>query len=745
MTKHYRYSVATSLVIISGMLTFNSQPASGHAEIIATRIYTTKYALSLHSLALQSGLQLAELRRLNNGTLDRRETLKAGESLLLPADSPLFPVSASPLPNLGMSEAPAPTGERVPNHMAGSAHTLGTYDWNNLNSDQVKSQAENWVKNKVKGHVVSPVQQQAQTLLGKFGKAQVGIAVDDRGDFKKSKVSLFTPWFETDAMTPFTQAGVHDQDSRTIGNFGVGIRLNQGKWMQGYNAFLDHDFSRSHNRLGLGAELWTDSLKLAANYYHPLSRWKDSPDLEDYEERPAKGFDLRMQGYLPSYPQLGASVVYEQYYGKEVALFGKENLQKDPKAITVGLDYTPVPLVTLKASHKEGQQGHQAQVDLQVNYQIGVPLAGQLDPDNVAAMRSMMGSRHDLVDRNYDIVLEYREKAGLLTVDLAAVPATLLEGDMHIMQPLVKNKYRITGVDWRGDVKSLSLSATAGNSNPQGWQITLPAWDPSPDATNRYQLAIILTDEKGRQVTSNPVEILVGNRRQGQLVVESAASVPASGQSSHSVVLAAWLENHQKQPVDDPLLQTSWKVTDAKTGNTVSLVKPGESCPLDAQTTALPCLQSIRKETEVREGITHHVIELVSSVPGTFQIKAELGAFGETAPQTVTFTDKSSDRVARAEIHDPDGNDILTSQAAPQVGVTYTVRLFDMSGTDITDSIPEESVRWTLDGRNKAGCDITFKDHDTTIAGYKFTPRTADKSNSGVACGDQGVSLKVSW
>ncbi|QKX44088.1 inverse autotransporter beta domain-containing protein [Escherichia coli] len=34
----------------------------------------------------------------------------------------------------------------------------------------------------------------------------------------------------------------------------------------------------------------------------------------------------------------------------------------------------------------------------------------QLDPNEVAARRSLAGSRYDLVDRNNNIVLEYRKK-----------------------------------------------------------------------------------------------------------------------------------------------------------------------------------------------------------------------------------------------------------------------------------------------------------------------------------------------
>lgn len=106
------------------------------------------------------------------------------------------------------------------------------------------------------------------------------------------------------------------------------MRQNVGNWLLGGNAFYDYDFTRGHRRLGLGTEAWTDYLKFSGNYYHPLSDWKDSEDFDFYEERPARGWDIRMESWLPFYPQLGAKLVYEQYYGDEVALFGTDNLQK---------------------------------------------------------------------------------------------------------------------------------------------------------------------------------------------------------------------------------------------------------------------------------------------------------------------------------------------------------------------------------------------------------------------------------
>lgn len=90
--------------------------------------------------------------------------------------------------------------------------------------------------------------------------------------------------------------------------------------MAGVNTFIDHDLSRSHTRIGVGAEYWRDYLKLSANGYIRASGWKKSPDIEDYQERPANGWDIRAEGYLPAWPQLGASLMYEQYYGDEVGL-----------------------------------------------------------------------------------------------------------------------------------------------------------------------------------------------------------------------------------------------------------------------------------------------------------------------------------------------------------------------------------------------------------------------------------------
>lgn len=110
----------------------------------------------------------------------------------------------------------------------------------------------------------------------------------------------------------------------------------------GHQLLFDHDLSRYHSRAGIGAEYWRDYLKLSSNGYLRLTNWRSAPELDnDYEARPANGWDVRAESWLPARRTFGGKLVYEQYYGDEVALFDKDDRQSNPHAITAGLNYTP--------------------------------------------------------------------------------------------------------------------------------------------------------------------------------------------------------------------------------------------------------------------------------------------------------------------------------------------------------------------------------------------------------------------
>src|SRR5471032_1864404 len=279
--------------------------------------------------------------------------------------------------------------------------------------------------------------------LSQFGTARVQLNLDDKFKAEGSEADLLVPVYEDKNNIVFTQLGFRHKDDRNTGNLGVGVRHFTGDWMLGANTFFDNDFSGNNRRMGVGVEAWRDYLKLSANSYMRLSDWHQSRDFEDYDERPANGYDVRAEGWLPAFPQLGAKVMYEQYQGDEVALFGKDNRQKDPWAFTGGVTYTPIPLVTVGAQHRAGKDGQSdSQVSLQLNYRLGESWGKQVDPNLVGASRTLNGSRYDLVERNNAIVLDYRKQETVKLVlpektsgkSRSTVPLTFKVQTKHALQ-----------------------------------------------------------------------------------------------------------------------------------------------------------------------------------------------------------------------------------------------------------------------------------------------------------------------
>ncbi len=252
----------------------------------------------------------------------------------------------------------------------------------------------------------------AQQWLSQFGTARVQLNVDDNGNWDDSAIDFLAPLYDNKKSMLFTQLGMRAPDGRVTGNLGMGVRtFYLENWMFGGNVFFDDDFTGKNRRIGMGAEAWTNNLKLSANTYVGTTDWHSSRDFNDYYEKPADGYDVRAEGYLPAYPQLGAKLMYEQYYGDNVALFDKDHLQSDPSAVTVGLNYTPVPLITAAVDYKRGQDSmDETKFGINFRYTIGQPWAEQISPSQVAIQRSLAGSRYDLVERNNEIVLQYKKK-----------------------------------------------------------------------------------------------------------------------------------------------------------------------------------------------------------------------------------------------------------------------------------------------------------------------------------------------
>ena len=427
------------------------------------------------------------------------ETAPAGES-----NSPFNTLPAtsmeSSLPELGSA---ASTPRYTEKQLATLAKTFGE-QYSDSSNQSLGEQAGNLALTQA----AKLVQKDAQNMLSPLGTANIGLTVSD-GRFTGTNSQLFSPLDESGDRLTYSQVGVIDQPDLTLGNIGLGQRWAKGRWLFGYNAFLDRDFEQDQMRASVGAEAWTDYLHLSANYYHPLSGMVAVADSATEFRGMARGYDITTKGYLPFYRQLGASLSYEQYLGDNVDLLGDGARQSNPVAVSVGVNYTPVPLVTLTASHKEGESGeNQDQVGLSLNYRLGVPLKQQLSPAYVAEAHSLRGSRFDAVERNSTPVLEFEQRK-TLSVFLATPPWTLHPGETLPLKLQIRADYRITGLSWQGDTQALSLTPPADNDDPHGWSIIMPAWDTTPGATNSYRLSVTLQDEKQQRVTSNWITLTV--------------------------------------------------------------------------------------------------------------------------------------------------------------------------------------------------------------------------------------------
>ncbi|SQM80662.1 Ig-like domain-containing protein [Escherichia coli] len=460
------------------------------ASLILPNVKTIPYTLgaleSPPTVAARFGITVDELRRLNQFRTFARgfDNVRQGDEI----DVPLINSNSPEARNLKAMQMER-DGKDPQMQVAEVAQQSGTLLARDMDSEQAASMARGWV--------ASSASAQATDWLSRWGTARVSLGVDEDFSLKSSSFEFLHPWYETPDNLVFSQHTLHRTDDRTQTNHGIGWRYFTSSWMSGVNMFIDHDLTSYHTRTGMGVEYWRDYLKLSGNGYLRLSNWRSAPELDnDYEARPANGWDLRAEGWLPAWPQLGGKLVYEQYYGDEVALFGKDERQNDPHAITAGLSYTPVPLISFSAEQRQGKQGeNDTRIGMELTLQPGHSLQKQLDPAEVAARRSLAGSRYDLVDRNNNIVLEYRKKELVrltLTDPLKGKP-----GEVKSLVSSLQTKYALKGYD----IEAASLQSAGGKVAVSGKdiQVTIPPYrfTAMPETDNTYPIAVTAQDSKG--------------------------------------------------------------------------------------------------------------------------------------------------------------------------------------------------------------------------------------------------------
>ncbi|EMX9457455.1 inverse autotransporter beta domain-containing protein [Salmonella enterica] len=567
--------------------------------------------------------------------------------------------------------------------LASAASTAGSL----LKGPHPGQAAASMAEGMARGMALGKANQTLQDWFRHLGNARVQLNADSDFSLKNSAFDLLHPWWETPDNMLFSQGSLHRTDHRSQANLGFGWRhwttgtaprgLFHGDYMTGLNTFLDYDLSRDHARMGIGAEFWRDYLKMDANLYHRLTNWKNSPDLDDYEERPADGWDLRMEGWLPSYPQLGAKLEYEQYYGNQVALFDTDHLQSNPRAVTTDLTWTPFPLMTVSAGRRQGQNSH-FETEFGVNFTLNPDLTWQqqTDPAAVAAMRTLAGSRHDFVERNNNIVLEYRKK----TVIAIALPERV-EGKSGMQYPLSvtvsKAKYGLQDIVW-DDADFLAAGGKLTCTGSTACTVTMPPFHPG--AENTYTVGAVAHDRKGNESERAQTTLAVtgvGVSAANSTMTPAQASLLADGVSTDTVTVV--LKSGDNQPVTglaDQLALSGVLTPDHQ----VVDVKSGMPARASAPASGTPGLSTL-KEDSAHPG-TYTATLTAGTTAGKYALTLNLN-HAPLLTTNVTLTDTMAD-ISQSTLT-ADKNTVTASDGSDPANVVhFTVTLKDKAGKPVS-------------------------------------------------------------
>ncbi|VEN40723.1 unnamed protein product [Callosobruchus maculatus] len=754
----------TPVMAGAGEQHFLQQPAPLSAQ--RTQVYTLGAGETAASVAKKFHLTLDQLREINQLRTFAHgfEHLKAGDELDVPL-APLPEVRWDGAPRVSASDRQDEDAQAQ--KVAGYASQAGSFLANNPNGDAAASMARGMATGEAGGAL--------QQWLSHFGTARVQLDADKNFSLKNSQFDLLMPLYDQGQPAPDRQPDP-GQPRRRVAPLHPHIHA-------GREPVRDYDLSRDHARMGAGLEYWRDFLKLGANGYMRLTGWKDSPDLADYQERPANGWDIRAQAWVPSLPQLGGKLTYEQYYGKEVALFGVDNRQKNPHAITAGINYTPVPLVTLGAEQRQGQSGKSdTRLTVDMNYQLGVPWRAQVDPTAVAAMRSLTGSRYDLVERNNNIVLEYRKKETirLHTADLVTGHA----GEQKSLGVSVTSTYGLSRIDW--DAAALTAAGGKIVQNGADYAVVLPAYQTTAQAVNTYTVSGVAVDTKGNrsdradtQVTVQAPEV----NKQYSTFTPVSSVLPADGKSTQ--VLTLTLRDENNQAVDMDVKDISLKNSALKSAAVSALTKKSAgvytvtvTAGTDVETVTLT--PSVSGVTLTPAGVT-----ISSTTPdagqSVFTASPETIAADNTAVSTLTLVAKDAQGNALTGLKDSLAFTIKDSSGkAPAAGTltesaiaesstkgTYTATLRgttagkytivpEYSGTamgslsatvTLTDTLPDEktSTIKTDTTTYVAGTDITIKVTLKDKAGNALTGDAGLLTDSTVTVPNATLKTGSSW
>ena len=629
------------------------------------------------------------------------------------------------IPSLGSDNTASPKSAPAPDStMSDNAMQAGKI----LSSDNIANSSINYAKSVGE----DLINQQINDWLNQKGTARVSVESDNKiaGD-------MLLPIIGNNDKLLFTQLGMHGNEDRNTANLGLGYRQYIGDWIYGINTFYDYDYTGKNARLGVGGEAWTDYLKLAVNSYYGLTDWHQShlSDMDDYDERPANGFDLRAEAYLPSYPQLGANIKYEQYFGTGIDLgtgTDPDDLKDNPKALTLGLNYTPVPLFTLKGEHSVGDK-NESLIGLDVTYRFGVPWEQQISTDSVDTLRSLKGGMSEFVDRDYDIVMQYR-KQDLLQISLPDNVNANAADTIVLPLTVTKDKYGLKDVDWTASPEFIANGGTFRKLSLTQLEVKLPAYvhNQHANAAQKYVFKAVGIDNNGNSSNTATTTINVAPSKTviSQLIITPSGAVPANNTDYFTVT--AVVVDDKGQPMAAQAI--TFNVDDLKDSNgqsAATLFKDNHSDgqELTANTDSQGKATIYVRSKLAKEGTITATMSNGNNISGRLNFVADttsaqisaLDVINNNAPSDGQSTDKLKVTVK-------DGNNNPLANATVELSASHGATLVGGS-TVVTDTEGQATVLVTsLNGGDStitAQINGTTKTQVITFVAGKSTPTIA--------------------
>ncbi|EGW7845887.1 hypothetical protein JGW76_004708, partial [Salmonella enterica] len=324
-------------------------------------------------------------------------------------------------------------------------------------------------------------------------------------------------------------------------------------------------------------------------------------------------------------------------------------------------------------------------------------------------MRTLAGSRHDFVERNNNIVLEYRKK----TVIAIALPERV-EGKSGMQYPLSvtvsKAKYGLQDIVW-DDADFLAAGGKLTCTGSTACTVTMPPFHPG--AENTYTVGAVAHDRKGNESERAQTTIAVtgvGVSAANSTMTPAQASLLADGVSTDTVTVV--LKSGDNQPVTglaDQLALSGVLTPDHQ----VVDVKSGMLARASAPASGTPGLSTL-KEDSAHPG-TYTATLTAGTTAGKYALTLNLN-HAPLLTTNVTLTDTMAD-ISQSTLT-ADKNTVTASDGSDPANVVhFTVTLKDKAGKPVSREAGRLKLTTTTSGVDTARLKVSDLREDGTQPG----------------------------